>query len=86
MDTTTVFGSLGVALLLLAFVLNLLNRLSRDSAAYKIINMIGAGLAGYASWLLDFMPFVILEGIWCLAAAASLFRCGSASGRAGSEE
>jgi hypothetical protein len=28
------------------------------------LNTTGAGLAGYASYLIDYWPFVILEGTW----------------------
>ncbi len=73
MDMTSLTGSLGVALLLLAFFLNLFNFLSREGALYKVINLVGAGLAGYASWLLHFMPFVILEAIWFIVTALSLW-------------
>lgn len=74
MDQTTIIGSLGVALLLLAFFLNLFKYLSQESVLYKGLNVLGAGLSGYASWLLGFMPFVVLEGIWCLVAALSFLQ------------
>jgi hypothetical protein len=70
----TLIGSVGVALLLLAFVLNLLKVLRADGPPYSLLNFVGAGLAGYASYLIDFMPFVVLEGTWALVAAASLGR------------
>lgn len=70
----TLIGSLGVALLLLAFVLNLLRWLSAESSLYSLLNLVGAGLAGYASYLIDFMPFVVLEGTWAVVAAVSLAR------------
>ncbi len=74
MDLTLLTGSLGVFLLLLAFLLNLFRYLSQESTIYKLLNVAGAGLSGYASWLLHFIPFVVLEGIWCLVAALSLLR------------
>ena len=67
-------GSLGVALLLLAFALNLAGRLDRRSRLYQALNGVGAGLACYASWLIGFFPFVILEGVWALVAVAALAR------------
>ena len=73
MDMTSLTGSLGVALLLLAFFLNLFNFISQESAIYKVLNLLGAGIAGYASWLLNFMPFVILETIWFVVTAWSLW-------------
>jgi hypothetical protein len=69
-----IIGTIGVALLLAAFVLNLLNVLRADGFAYSVLNLIGAALACYSSWLIDFMPFVVLEGVWAAAAAYALGR------------
>jgi hypothetical protein len=69
MDTGTVIGSAGVALLLLAFLLNLLKLMSAEGYAYGLLNFVGAALACYSSWLIAFMPFVVLEGVWALVAA-----------------
>lgn len=60
-----IIGSTGVALLLGAFGLNLIGLLDQKKALYLCVNMIGAGLAMLASWLIDYMPFVLLEGVWC---------------------
>lgn len=67
-------GFAGVALLLIAFLLNLLKILRAESAGYLGLNFMGAGLAGLSSWLIDFLPFVLLEGVWALVAALSLAR------------
>jgi hypothetical protein len=67
-------GSLGVALLLLAFLLNLVRVLSTESYPYTALNLAGASLAGYASYLIGFVPFVILEGTWAVVAAVALTR------------
>ena len=67
-------GATGVALLLLAFALNLAGRLPAGSRLYAALNAVGAGLACWASWLIGFMPFVVLEGTWCLAALWALVR------------
>ena len=65
-------GAAGVALLLLAFFLNLRGQLRPASRLYQGLNALGAGLACYASFLIDFLPFVILEGTWCAVALAAL--------------
>lgn len=65
-------GSIGVAVLLLAFLLNLLNKISRDSLAYILMNIIGAGLACAASWFIHYIPFVILEACWTLVSVVAL--------------
>jgi hypothetical protein len=67
-------GAIGVALLLAAFVLNLLKVLPPDRAAYSLLNLLGASLACYSSYLIDFLPFVVLEGVWAAAAVFALGR------------
>ncbi len=67
-------GSLGVGMLLLAFVLNLSRRLEASSLVYRLLNLGGAGLACYASALIDYPPFVVLEGVWATAALVALIR------------
>lgn len=73
-DRATLIGSAGVALLLLAFVLNMVNVWRTDAKPYLVLNLVGAALACYSSWLIHFMPFVILEGVWAAAAAMALLR------------
>ncbi len=65
-------GSTGVALLLLAFSLNLTGHLRHEGLTYPAMNALGAGLAAYASWLIDYMPFVVLEGTWMVVSVVSL--------------
>jgi hypothetical protein len=36
------------------------------------MNVLGAGLACIASWLISYMPFVILEGTWTLVSFVAL--------------
>ena len=45
-----------------------------DGYAFGALNLVGAALACYSSWLIDFMPFVALEGVWAVAAAFALGR------------
>lgn len=65
-------GSTGVALLLLAFALNLTCHLRHEGLTYPALNVVGAGLAAYAAWLIDYMPFVVLEGTWMVVSLASM--------------
>ena len=67
-------GSLGVAILLLAFVLNMLKIIKTESLSYLLLNFIGAGIACFASYLIPYFPFVILEGVWALVSLVSLVR------------
>ena len=56
-DSSAWIGSVGVALLLGAFLLNLFGWMKSDSRTYQALNAIGAGIACYASYLIDFSPF-----------------------------
>ena len=60
----TVIGFIGVALLLVAFLLNLFRYVRAEGFSYSLLNFVGAALAGYSSYLISFMPFVVLEGVW----------------------
>ena len=67
-------GKIGVALLLVAFFMNLFGLMSADSRAYQAINAIGAGISCYASYLIGFAPFVVLEATWCAVAVVAMIR------------
>ena len=70
----TFIGFAGVALLLLAFLLNLVKQMRSDGYPYATLNFVGAALACYSSFLISFMPFVVLEGVWALAAAGAIIQ------------
>ena len=69
MPNAAVIGSAGVTLLLVAFFLNLMKALRADGWLYLLMNFAGASLACYSSYLIRFMPFVVLEGTWAAVAA-----------------
>ena len=73
-DSSAWIGSVGVALLLGAFLLNLFGWMKSDSRTYQALNAIGAGIACYASYLIDFFPFVVLEGTWSIVAVSAFIR------------
>lgn len=74
MTVPEMIGSLGVSLLLLAFLLNLFGIWTQHTLAYIVLNMLGAGLACYAAVLIGFVPFIILEGAWTIVAGVGLIR------------
>jgi hypothetical protein len=74
MHPSDIIGSVGVTLLLIAYFMNLFKLLRQGSKTYGILNIAGAGLACYASVMIDFIPFVILEGIWAVVAFIGMFR------------
>lgn len=65
-------GFIGVAVLLIAFLLNLFNKIDRNSAAYIIMNITGAAMACLASWMIRYIPFVILEATWTVVSLIAL--------------
>ena len=74
MHTADWLATVGVSILLVAFFLNLAGRLSRTSRLYALLNTVGGGLACWASWMIGFLPFVVLEGTWAVFAAVALLR------------
>jgi len=67
-------GFAGVFILLIAFLFNLTGKWSKDGLPYILLNVFGAGLACFASYLIHYLPFVILEGTWTLVSAAALIK------------
>ena len=74
MSGSQIIGSIGVALLLIAFFMNSFGMLTSDSRVYQAMNAVGAAISCYASYLIGFAPFVVLEAIWCAAAIAAMLR------------
>lgn len=58
----------GVILILLAFFLLSINKVKPTDNSYLYMNFIGAGLACAGAWLINSVPFVLLEGIWSIVA------------------
>ncbi len=73
MNSTDWIGFIGVTILLVAFFLNLNNTIKKEGLIYLFLNFIGAGVACFASVLLDYLPFIILEGSWTFVSAIGLF-------------
>jgi hypothetical protein len=71
MNFSSIVGSLGVSLLLIAFFLNLFRYISRENSTYILLNIVGAGLSCYASILIHYLPFIVLEAVWSLVAFAA---------------
>jgi hypothetical protein len=73
MKTSDILASIGVIILLIAFLMNLYKKLPTQSKAYSLLNFIGAGVCCFSSYLISFYPFVVLEGVWAFVALLSLF-------------
>ncbi|HXO74502.1 MAG TPA: hypothetical protein VN824_04710 [Puia sp.] len=72
MSYSSIVGAVGVTLLLAAFFLTLFRYITQESRLYVFLNIIGAGLSCYASILIRYWPFVVLEGCWSLVALVAL--------------
>ncbi len=67
-------GFIGVFQILLAYILNLKGKADTKSLLFLMLNFLGATMACVASILLDYLPFVILEGVWAFVSLASILK------------
>ncbi|MFK8164053.1 MAG: hypothetical protein AB8H12_16530 [Lewinella sp.] len=74
MTTTDYIGAIGVSLILLAFFLNLRKVVDTQNMLYLSLNFVGAGLACSASMMMQYVPFIVLEGTWMMMTGVALFR------------
>lgn len=74
MTFSEIIGAIGVTILLIGYLMNLNGKLPANSAVYMLMNVVGSGMAFYSSYLIDFVPFMVLEGIWTGISAYSLVR------------
>ena len=74
MSYTDLIGTAGVGLILLAYFCNTFGWINGKSKLFFFLNIVGAGLACYASWLIDYWPFVVLEGTWLIVSVAGLMK------------
>jgi hypothetical protein len=74
MKISDILASIGVIILLIGFLLNLFNKIKAEDKLYAWLNFLGAGICCYASFLIRFYPFVVLETIWAFVALTSLFK------------
>jgi len=74
MNTVDWIGFAGVFQILLAYVLNVSNKLDKNNLIYILLNLSGAILACLASILMKYFPFIILEGVWAIVSLISLLK------------
>jgi hypothetical protein len=72
----------GAALILSAFVLAQLGRLTTGALSYLVLNLLGAGTLAVVAAIDGDVGFLLLEGVWAVVSAFSIVRSVSA-GRAG---
>lgn len=74
MNYNDIIGTIGVGLILLAYFFNTFSLIPKEGKLFFSMNIIGAGLACYASFLINYVPFVILEGVWCIVSIAGFVK------------
>jgi hypothetical protein len=67
-------GFIGVFQILLAYILNLLGKLKKEDLLFILLNLIGASMACLASILMQYLPFILLEGICTIASFLTLLK------------
>jgi hypothetical protein len=74
MNYNDIIGTLGVGLILLAYFLNTFSFIAKEGRLFFMMNIAGAALACYASLLINYIPFIILEGVWTVVSVMGLMR------------
>jgi len=74
MTVIDLIGFTGVLLILIAYFLNLKNKLKPNDLRYILMNLIGATLACLASVLMKYFPFILLEGIWTIVSLIAFIK------------
>ena len=74
MNVNDIIGTIGVGLVLLAYFLNIFSLIKKDGVLFYLLNIIGGAISCYASILIHFLPFIILEGIWTIVSVIGLIK------------
>jgi hypothetical protein len=64
----------GALLILTAFAAQQLGRMRADTLTYLLLNLFGAGTLAVLAYLEEQWGFLLLEGVWTLVSAWSLWR------------
>lgn len=74
MTYNDLIGTIGVGLILIAYFLSTEKLIRQDGKPFYVMNIIGAAMACYASYLISYWPFVILEGTWVMVSLYGLMK------------
>jgi len=72
MDGPLIVGITGMALLLLAFVLNLFKKIEEGAPRYVALNFVGGSLMALYAFLIGSTPFFVLNAVWGISAGYRL--------------
>lgn len=76
MSTSDWMGTIGVGLILIAYFCSTFHWMSAHSRTFFFLNTAGAALSCYASYLIAYWPFVVLEGTWTIVSLVGWIRAG----------
>ena len=74
MTNADLLSGAGVVLILSAFALTTLKKLDQTAAPYFLLNAVGGALACAGAYLVESIPFMVLEGVWTIVALFGLFK------------
>ena len=71
MNITDWLGFIGVACILIAYLLSEIGKISNKQLTFILLNLVGSSIACLASALINYIPFVVLEAAWALVSLVS---------------
>jgi hypothetical protein len=74
MQYNDIIGTIGVGLILVAYALSLFSLIVKEGKFFFLLNIIGSALACYASVLIHYVPFIVLEGVWCVVSLIGFYK------------
>lgn len=73
MNINDIIGIIGTTMMLTAFILNIIDKIDDDDLSYILLNFFGGAIACYASYMIPYYPFVVLEGVWTLVSGWGIY-------------
>ncbi len=74
MEIENILGTAGALMMLMAYLINMSDKVSNDNLFYLFLNIVGGALAAIGSYLTAFYPLVFLEGAWSILSIGSLIK------------
>ncbi len=74
MNANDILGAIGVGIILLAYFLSVFSWIKKEGILFYLMNIIGASIACITSYLINYIPFVILEGSWVIVSIVGLLK------------
>lgn len=74
MSYNDIVGTIGVGIILIAYFMNIFSFIKKSGVLFYVMNIMGASLACYASILINYLPFIILEATWAMVSVFGLVK------------